>query len=257
MTHDTSLQWLGGKPPGPQTAHAGSCWRFILPLSGAGSLPVCRYTSDLFNRCAPDPQAGPLELVLNLPPDIGPGIFSVMYSVEVQPAINGQFLLKILPAKSLNEEPDILKTGSESNGAAKPKTTTSPKIDRPAPRAYSLPNVYQVTVRRDNIPIPQLHRRVEKHKSLLVGKISVSKSILPDIDLTAHFATKADAHQCSRSQAKVYCMDARIVIENLGKSEIKGPDGRVLKTGDSHEDWQPGQRFYLPGGISLTLEEVI
>jgi hypothetical protein len=257
MTHDTYLQWLGGKPPGPQSAQAGSCWRFTLPLADTGSLPVCHYTSELFKHCAPDPKAGPLELILNLPPDIEAGIYSVMYSVDVQPTINGQFLLKILPAKPVNEKPDMLQTDPEPCQSAKPKTNKGPQIGKPDPRAYGLQKVYRITVRRDNVPIPKLHRPIEKHKSLLVGKVSASKGILPDIDLTAHFATRDDAHQCSRSQAKVYCMGARIVIENLGKREINGPDGQVLKTGDSHSDWQPGQRFCLPGGINLTLEEVI
>jgi hypothetical protein len=133
MTHDTTLQWLGGKPPGPQSAQAGSLWRFILPLVGAGSFPVCRYTSDLFNRCAPDPQAKPLELILNLPPDIVPGIYTVMYSVDVQPAINGQFLLKILPAKPVTGKPGIPQTGPEPNGSATPKPTTGPVVDQPPP----------------------------------------------------------------------------------------------------------------------------
>lgn len=257
MTTDTSFQWLGGKPPGPQSAQAGSCWRFILPLIGTGDLPVCRYSSDLFNRCAPDSQAGNLELILNLPPDIGPGIFTVRYSVEANPAIDGQFLLKILPEKPDSDTPDILGKIVQSNGLAIPKASAGPITGQTNRNAYGLQKAYQITVRREDILLPQLHRRVEKHKSLLVGRLSVSKGILPDIDLTAHFASGEDAQRCSRRQVKVFCMGAHIVIENIGKGEISGPDGQILKTGDSHKDWLAGEQFCLPGGINLTLEEVI
>lgn len=246
MTDCSHWQWQNGKQPGPQSATPGSCWRMVLPLTGDGNPPACHFDSDLFQICPPDPRAAPLELVLNLPANIDPGIHFIQFSFHTEPPITGRFPLKILASQAAGSSPKA--------SAPNPEPVS---VDQPGTPVFSPANALQVTATRDGKPIPALTRRLKKHKSLLIGKTSVSRGILPDIDLKPHFASRGDAKQCSRSQARIYRTGARVVLENLGKGSITGPDGRIIRSGESLDDWLPGQTAGLPGGITIKLEKII
>ena len=107
------------------------------------------------------------------------------------------------------------------------------------------PGGYRIIVRNAAASSSQFEIPVEKHKSLLIGKRSLSQGIFPDIDLKPYFSSSDDAGRCSRRQASVFCIDNNIFCKNIGKGSLETSDGKTIKPGESHE-WLPGQRLIVP-----------
>ena len=258
MSNATDLwTWEKGAPPGPQVAQAGTRWSFRLPLQGSGPAPNCVWSNLPGGVAAQQPTSDTLMLIVDIPADLS-GVHRLSYRIGDN-ALAGMLLLKILPADA--SAPQALVTPTPASPAAAPVVTPTPE---PAVQtssfqaASSAPTSaptgdYEVRVYRGGTLIANKTQPLLRHKSLLVGKFSASKSILPDIDLSGQFPDMPSEGQCSRRQAKVYWSAGRVVLQNEGKSPLDLPDGRKLPPAATH-DWQPGEDVGLPGGLTLRLE---
>jgi hypothetical protein len=177
-------------------------------------------------------------------------------------ALMGRLSLKILPAESFAPQAEAVPASGPAPTPPPPEpppavspTTTPPITVSVSMPATSLKGDYEVRVYRSGVLIAEKTQRLLRQKSLLIGKFSASKVVLPDIDLHGHFPDIQSEKQCSRRQAKVYWSEGRIVLQNEGKSPLTLPDGRQLSSTASH-DWQPGEAIGLPGGLSLRLEPI-
>jgi len=148
-------------------------------------------------------------------------------------------------------------SASAADAASAVDAVPAPKAASPATDAGGAtlpPGNYFVTVYRDDVPIRQLRKPVEPHRSLSVGKFSGSKNIDPDLDLKPHFKSRELAKRCSREQARIYWREGRIVVKNLGKGDLALPGGDELESGGVHV-WREGEPIRLPGGLTMMLEK--
>jgi hypothetical protein len=311
--------FVGGAPPGPQSASAGTRWEFRLPVAGEGDTPECHWSSSLLKDGMYGVSDDGLAIWVELPRNLR-GVEKIHYHVKAEPPLDGFVMLKVLPpeaalpserrggapaspsgktggrsetpAENSKGEPKAgddhlanvlagIPTGQSKD--APPDRASSPKAEMrtppaggPAPgqapfastsqnppseekeESPALPSLppgrYFVAVYRDNIPIPQLRRQIEPHRSLAVGKFSRSKNILPDLDLKPHFVSREMARRCSREQAKIFWKDGRILLKNTGKADIEIP-GRMDLESEGIHFWEVGEALSLPGGLSVVLEK--
>jgi len=133
------------------------------------------------------------------------------------------------------------------------RTVSAPEVNALTSAPRLDPNrEYEIQVYRQGVRIPQLSRPLTPHKSLLVGKFSASRMVIPDIDLRSHFVNNQAEALCSRQQARIYWSHDRILLHNLGKSAIDLPNGLHLAKDEVYA-WTPGEEAKLPGGLTLHL----
>lgn len=280
--NNQSWTWKDGVPPGPQTARAGEPWTFRLPLQGSGPPPTIHWIDLPQGIAVRQSPADALTFIFDMPND-QEGIATLRFR-RGNNALEDTFLLKIMPARTTAAMPEPPARAQPAASPAargqvvaprpeealqrphfpQPEPTPTPEIKPASPPAASavsasnrvnppsLSDAYEIQVFRGSTPIPQLTCPILPHKSLLVGKLSASRAIFPDIDLRAHFVDSQSENSCSRQQAKIYWSHGQIVLHNVGRSPITLVDGRLLSGGATH-DWRPGEEVTLPGGLSLRL----
>lgn len=273
VAEQQSWIWTDKKPPGPQTAVAGSRWTFRLPVSGPAPAPPCHWSSPMLKEGEYSLSDDQLTLSLEVPAD-AKGVNKIHFRLDAEPPIEGFVLLKIIPKSQFRADPlEAKKDPVSFKNEASDGGGVSSRLDsrtEPAALNSDVPGVaadddiqkpdplpegtYFIAVYRDQIPIRQLRTRIESHKSLLVGKFSRSKQIFPDIDLKAHFQSKDREKRCSREQARIFMKDERVLIRNLGKSDISISGNTDLETGGAHF-WALGEKIEIPGGLTLILEK--
>ena len=281
--------WETNERPGPQTTHAGARWTFRLPLRGD---PPVEWDIPDWAASARYPDPDPRKLVLDIPSDRH-GVHELKYRIG-EGTLWQPLWLKILPAQGGRpvQQPDsggadaARPPGAQASspgiaaGVADGSRSDEPKAQpfataSPEPAARSTPSSslatrsekppepppltgdYEVQAFRAGTPLPDLTRRLEHHKSLLVGKRSFSSATFPDIDLKGRFADPDAERRCSRQQARVYWSEGRILLHNEGKSPIALPGGtEALAPGKTYA-WQPGEEVTLPGGLCLRLMPIM
>lgn len=261
VSKDSDWRWVTTSP-GAQTVSPCQRWEFRLPIQFSGRPPRCRWRSELLKDGKYTISDDTLSISIDIPAQ-AKNVYKVYYQLDGSPPLEGFVFLKVFPPNS--SEMNSVNPYGETEENVKTNPTPSPqKIVEPTLPSPSeikpkepppLPaGEYFVSVYRENIAIPQLKKRIETHKSLTVGKFSMSKNIWPDIDLKPHFKSKDISRRCSRRQAKIYWQDGRIIIKNLGKFHLDLSEGRYLETDDIHY-WQSGEGIEIPGGLTLFLEK--
>lgn len=266
---NNTWQWKPG-PPGPQTVQAGTRFDFRLPLEGFGSPPACQWSIHFAGLINQAPDDDPLRLVLDIPPHEH-GFKKIHYKVHTDPPLTGVLHVRVLPQEQ-PKEPETPGPQPEPNQApnenwAKPEDGAPPKIEPPVapepeqqtpaqgshqftpPPEPLSPGIYQVQVYQGQRRKTQV--RLDPQKSIVVGRQSVSKGIIPDVDVAKLVTDRQELQTISREQLKVYWQKGRIVLRNTGKNAVSADNGQIPS--QAKQFWQPGERVYLPGGLYFIL----
>jgi hypothetical protein len=229
-------RWKRGRPTVSLDVVAGTGVVLDLGLAWDGAPP--RVDWELvppLQDAVPDPSV-PGLLRADLMPDTK-GFCSLRVRIEGEPAWSGVVRIRIRP-------------GEREDAPPPPPPAALPVAPLPAGRAY------RVVVLRGGVRVPALTRPVIEGRTLRVGRFSAGRGILPDLDLTGQFGSDGDPSRCSREQAEVFWSQGAILLVSRGRSPLV----HLPETGEPTPlagpvGWLPGERYGVPGGLVLMLEE--
>lgn len=278
-------QWTDGRPPKAVTLTAGEHGVIDLGITWDDQAP--RVDWDLadrpFDTGTVDPD-DPGRLLLDIPTDVM-GFFAIDAAIHGEPAWSGTLRVRIKPAARPAPEPKpapppVPAPVPEPTPAPQPQSAPPPAPEpvpapgpQPAPEPQPAPTQprrgdpatatplpagrrYRVVVLRSGVRVPTLTRPVLEDRTLRIGRFSASRGVIPDLDLTHEFGPAGDASRCSREQAEVFWSGGHILLLSRGATPLELlEDGQAPQPLTGPVAWQPGERYGVPGGLVLTLEE--
>jgi len=276
------IQWTD--PPLKRITLISGCkWEYHLPLYHAPEITLTWHSDILPQGAFHAAKEDSLSVEVEIPADMPPCFGEIYYKAEdggqelkgsiivrIQSSASLPTHTKILSGKNITREQPVKKNQTSKRGRSilreQKETLRSKKVPGKiseekaagsnAKEALAQGSSYCIEVLKNNLPVSGLRCRVEKDKTITIGKYSATYGI-PDLNLLGHFDSPKLEKGCSRRHAEVFWANQKIYIRILGQCGMRhltetGEPGKSLK---GEYCWPPGEVLIIPGKLRIVLKK--
>ena len=261
------IQWTD--PPLKRiTLISGGKWNYHLPLYHTPEIRLIWHSDILSRRAFHAAKDDSLSVTIEIPANM-PSCFGEIYyrAEDGDHEVEGSIIVRIQSFVTLEQtvKKNLVSPKGRSILREKKETPRNKEVPEKISEekaAASITNEalargsYYIEVMKNNLPVSGLKCRVEKNKTITIGKCSGTYGI-PDLDLLGHFDSPKLEKGCSRRHAEVFWANQKIYIRILGQHGMKhltktGEPGKIFK---GEYCWPPGEVLIIPGKLRIVLKK--